>query len=159
MASGQTLLLKGPHSRPLMGDENQPLKPKSWRSGARVALTVSLAEATTVVVGSLTSGGSHLRTARPSPGWRTDSCTLTRQQQFAFPRMAGGRLFHRAGGCPSPLNVGGRSGSPAHVGGRTQLGAPSSPAQMMNILEAEGGAEAAARLASPHRKAGDHPYG
>jgi hypothetical protein len=30
---------------------------------------------------------------------------------------------------------------------------------MMKILEAEGGAEAAARLASPHRKADDHPYG
>jgi hypothetical protein len=30
---------------------------------------------------------------------------------------------------------------------------------MMNILEAEGGAEAAARLASPHHKDGDHPYG
>jgi hypothetical protein len=43
--------------------------------------------------------------------------------------------------------------------GRTQLGAPSSSARMMNILEAEGGAEAAARLASPHHKAGDHPYG
>jgi hypothetical protein len=28
---------------------------------------------------------------------------------------------------------------------------------MMNILEAEGGAEAATRLASPHHKDGDHP--
>jgi hypothetical protein len=44
-------------------------------------------------------------------------------------------------------------------GGRPQLAPPSSPAQMMNILEAEGGAEAAAWLASPHHKAGDHPYG
>jgi hypothetical protein len=42
---------------------------------------------------------------------------------------------------------------------RPQLGAPPFPARMMNILEAEGGAEAAARLASPHHKAGDHPYG
>jgi hypothetical protein len=166
MASGQTLLLKGPHSRPLTGDENQPLNPKSRRSGAQVALTVSSVEAT-AAVGSLTSGGhhfstgdsSHLRTARPLPGWRTDSYTLTRQQQFAFPRIAGGRLLRRAGGCPSPPNAGGRSESPAHAEGRTQLGAPSSPAQMMNILEAEGGAEAAARLASPHHKAGDHPYG
>jgi hypothetical protein len=30
---------------------------------------------------------------------------------------------------------------------------------MMNILEAEGKAEATAQLASPHHKAGDHPYG
>jgi hypothetical protein len=29
----------------------------------------------------------------------------------------------------------------------------------MNILEAEGGVEAATRLASPHHKVGDHPYG
>jgi hypothetical protein len=43
-------------------------------------------------------------------------------------------------------------------GGEPQLGAPSSPSLMMNILEAEGGAEATARLASPHHKAGDHPY-
>jgi hypothetical protein len=166
MASWQTLLLKGPRSRPLTGDENQQLKPKSQRSGAQAALTVSSAEAT-AAVGSLTSGGhhfstddsSHLRMARPSPGWRTDSCTLTRQQQFAFPRMAGGRLLHRAGGCPSPPNVGGRSGPPAHAGGRPQLGAPFSPAWKMNILEADGGAEAVARLTSPHHKAGDHPYG
>ena len=51
-----------------------------------MALTFSSAEATTVAVGSLTSGGhhfstgdsNHLRTARPSSGWRTDSYTLTR---------------------------------------------------------------------------------
>jgi hypothetical protein len=68
-----------------------------------VALTVSSAEATTSAVGSLTSGGhhfstgdsSHLRTARPSPGWRVNNYTLTRQQQFAFPRIAGGRLLRR----------------------------------------------------------------
>jgi hypothetical protein len=43
-------------------------------------------------------------------------------------------------------------------GGRPQLAPPSSLAWMMNILEAEGGAEAAAWLASPHHEAGDHPY-
>jgi hypothetical protein len=83
-----------------------------------VAPTVSSAEVTTAAVGSLTSGGhhistgdsSHLRTARSSPGWRTDSYTLTRQQQFAFPRIAGGRLLRRAGGCPSPPITEGRSG-------------------------------------------------
>jgi hypothetical protein len=46
MASGQTLLLKGLRSRPLTGDENQPLKPKSRRPGAQVAPMVSSAEAT-----------------------------------------------------------------------------------------------------------------
>jgi hypothetical protein len=62
MASGQTLLLKGPRSRPLTGDENQPLKPKSWRSRAQVALTVSSAEATASAKGSLTYGNHHLST-------------------------------------------------------------------------------------------------
>jgi hypothetical protein len=39
-----------------------------------------------------------------------------------------------------------------------RLSSPSATARMMNILEAEGGAEAAARLASPHHKAyGHHP--
>jgi hypothetical protein len=42
---------------------------------------------------------------------------------------------------------------------RPQLGALPSPALMMNILEAEGGAEAAARLASPHPGAGGHRLG
>jgi hypothetical protein len=42
---------------------------------------------------------------------------------------------------------------------RPQLGALPSPALMMNILEAEGGAEAAARLASPHPGASGHRLG
>jgi hypothetical protein len=62
MASRQTLLLKGPRSRPLTGDENQPLKPKSRRSRAQVALTVSSAEATASTRGSLTYGNHHLST-------------------------------------------------------------------------------------------------
>jgi hypothetical protein len=44
-------------------------------------------------------------------------------------------------------------------GDRPLLGALPSPALMMNILEAEGGAEAAARLASPHPGAGGHRLG
>jgi hypothetical protein len=43
-------------------------------------------------------------------------------------------------------------------GGGPRLGAPSSPARMMNILEAEGREEATARLALPHDEAyGHHP--
>jgi hypothetical protein len=86
------------------------------------------------------------RAARPPPGRRTKSCTLSREQQFAFPRMAGGRL-RRAGGCLSPPNVGGRKGSPAHT--------EATPHSVCGtkILEAEGGAEAATRLASPHQTA------
>jgi hypothetical protein len=62
MASGQTLLLKGPRSHPLTKDENQPLKPKSRRSGAQVALTVSSAEATASARGSLTYGDHPIST-------------------------------------------------------------------------------------------------
>jgi hypothetical protein len=40
-------------------------------------------------------------------------------------------------------------------GGRPQLGTLPSPALVMKILEAEGGEEAAARLAFPHHRAGD----
>src|SRR5688572_20132165 len=43
--------------------------------------------------------------------------------------------------------------------GRPQLGTLPSPALVMKILEAEGGAEAAARLASPHHQAGGHHLG
>jgi hypothetical protein len=43
--------------------------------------------------------------------------------------------------------------------GRPQLGTLSSPALVMKILEAERGAEAAARLAFPHHQAGGHHLG
>jgi hypothetical protein len=39
------------------------------------------------------------------------------------------------------------------------LSLASAPARMMNILEAEGGAEVAARLASPHHQTGGHRLG
>jgi hypothetical protein len=43
--------------------------------------------------------------------------------------------------------------------GRPQLGTLPSPALVMKILEAEGAAEAAARLAFPHHQAGGHHLG
>jgi hypothetical protein len=43
--------------------------------------------------------------------------------------------------------------------GRPQLGTLLSPALVMKILEAEGGAEAAARLAFPHHQTGGHRLG
>jgi hypothetical protein len=59
---------------------------------------------------------------------------------------------------PSPRSL--REGA-GHCprGDRPQLGALPSPTLMMNILEAEGGAEAAARLASPHPGTGGHRLG
>jgi hypothetical protein len=57
--------------------------------------------------------------SRPqSLGRRTECCTLARQQQFAFPRMAGGRLLRRAGEWFPPPDAEGRGGPPAHAGGR-----------------------------------------
>jgi hypothetical protein len=167
MASGQTLLLKGPRSCPLTGDENQPLKPKSRGSGAQVALTVSPAEATTAVVGSLTSSGHHFSIARQQPPAHGTTVTRMEDGQLHPDQAAAVRLPPHAWRTPPPQGWRmpfspecwrkKRATSPR--GGRTQLGAPSSPARMMNILEVEGGAEAAAWLASPHHKAGDHPYG
>jgi hypothetical protein len=46
----------------LTEDENQPLKPKSWRSGAQVPPTVSSAETTACARGTLTYGDDHLST-------------------------------------------------------------------------------------------------
>jgi hypothetical protein len=40
-----------------------------------------------------------------------------------------------------------------------RLSSPSATARMMKILEAEGGAEAVARLASPHHQTGGHHPG
>jgi hypothetical protein len=97
-----------------------------------------------------------LRCGRPqSPGQRMKCCTLAGQQQFAFPCMAGGRLLRRAGGWFPPPDAGGRSGTPAHA--KAGPSSPPAPARMMKILEAKGGAEAAARLASPHHRTGGHP--
>jgi hypothetical protein len=62
------------------------------------------------------------------------------------------RHFHKAG----PLREG---ADRCPRGDRAQLGALPSPALMMNILEAEGGAKAAARLASPHHRTGGHRLG
>jgi hypothetical protein len=59
---------------------------------------------------------------------------------------------------PSPRSL--REGAGRYPrGDRPQLGALPSPALTMNILEAKGGAEAAARLASPHYRAGGHCLG
>jgi hypothetical protein len=59
---------------------------------------------------------------------------------------------------PSPRSLREEAGH-CPRGDRPQLGALPSPALMMNILEAEGGAGAAAWLASPHPGAGGHRLG
>jgi hypothetical protein len=91
----------------------------------------------------------------PAVGGGTRSSTKAAQagepdtRQLTAPRTTNTLLLRTlregAGRCPR--------------GGGTQLGSPSSPAQMMNILEAEGKGEATARLALPHHEAYDHHPG
>jgi hypothetical protein len=60
--------------------------------------------------------------------------------------------------CPSPRSLREGAGHRPRRG-RPQLGSLPSPALVMKILEAEGGAEAAARLAFPHHQTGGHHLG
>jgi hypothetical protein len=87
-------------------------------------------------------GGGTGSSARAAQAGEPDT------QQLPAPRMANAllprSLREGAGRCPR--------------GGGPRLGTPSSPARMMNILEAEGKGEATTRLALPHHKAyGHHP--
>jgi hypothetical protein len=91
-------------------------------------------------------------------GRRTECCTLAEQRRSAYPGMPGGSL-RGAGRCLSPPDAGGRKGLPTHVEAASRLGTLPSPALVMKILEAEGGAEAAARLAFPHHRTGGHHLG
>jgi hypothetical protein len=84
MASGQTLLLEGPRSRPLTGDENQPLKPKSQRPGAQVALTVSSAEATASA-----EAASPLATTTSAPTTAATCPPTMHQGAAAAPKRTG----------------------------------------------------------------------
>jgi hypothetical protein len=80
-------------------------------------------------------------TATPRPGSRWQLASSVRLVNALLPRM----LEEEASRQPM------RKAEP-------QLGLPSSPARMMNILEAEGKGEATARLALSHHKAdGHHP--
>jgi hypothetical protein len=202
---GRTLQLEGSRSRPLAGDENQILKPKSRRPGAQMAPTISSAEklspaATTsaptaastcpptphqraptapkrtgrtsppfsprkrerdrprtrVPPSRHTTCCETLRCGRPqSPGRGRNAAPWPGSSSSPSPRMAGGHLLRRARGWFPPPDAGGRSGTPAHA--KAGPGSLPAPARLMKILEAEGRAEAAARLASPHHRTGGHP--
>jgi hypothetical protein len=82
------------------------------------------------------------QTTTPRPGSRWQFASSVRLVNALLPRM----LEEEAGRQPM------RKTGPL-------LGSPSSPARMMNILEAEGKGEATARLALPHDKAGGHHPG
>jgi hypothetical protein len=226
-ASGQTLLLKGPRSRPLTGDENQPLKPKCrrsdrrWRRRSRRRRDLLWLpppqhrrrqppahqhRTSERWPPQSAPAGPHSRSrhenengtvpeheyrprgvrrvvqpttqGRPGRGRPAHGATDTRaadgQPRFA-PVVGGGTGSSaraaqagepdtrqlpapRTANAPLPQSLREGAGRCSR-GGKPQLGAPPSPARMMNILEAEGGAEAAARLASPHHRTGGHHPG
>jgi hypothetical protein len=123
---------------PLKGREPD-IKAKEPEVGPQVALTISTAEklspaATTSAPTAVSTCPPTLHQRAPaapkrtrrsslpsSPqkrGQRTECCILAGQQQFAFPGMAGGRLFRRAGGWFPPPEAGRRGGLPTRAGGR-----------------------------------------
>jgi hypothetical protein len=178
--SGQTLLRQGPRPRPHSRGEDKLSKPKSRRPGARMVAEISSASRTSPAA--TTSAPTAASTYPPTPhqrapvapkrtgrsslpssprkrGQRTECCTLAGQQQFAFPGMAGGRLLRRAGGWFPPQKLEEEVASRPVWEVELRLTSLSAPARMMKILEAEGGAEAAARLASPHHRTGGHHLG
>jgi hypothetical protein len=126
---------------------------------------------------------ADLRTVRPSPVQWTGSHAPTRQQEAASEvaprpsklgnRARGGQRHPQLAGPTYPKFASSamlvnallprmleeEAGHQSMRKSGPQLGSPSAPARMMNILEAEGRGEAAARLASLHHKAGSHPCG
>jgi hypothetical protein len=97
-------------------------------------------------------------------GETSSSCRGGRWHRKRHRSRSGQRAGHAAaasatdGERPSPRSRREGAGRCSR-GDRPQLNALPSPALMMNILEAEGGAEVVARLASPHPGAGGHRLG
>jgi hypothetical protein len=85
MVPGQTLPLEGSHLCPLVGDENQLLKPKSRRPRAQMAPTISSAEKPSPAA--TASAPTAASTCPPTPHQRA----------------------------PAAPDAGGRSGTPAHA--------------------------------------------
>jgi hypothetical protein len=75
------------------------------------------------------------------------------------PRIVEVRPSRRAGEHPLPRTLKERLTHEPAREVELRLSPASTPARMMNILEAEGGTKIAARLASPHPGAGGHCLG
>jgi ribonuclease HI len=83
----------------------------------------------------------------PDRNWQTPYLQYLHRGELPLDRAEARRLARRA---KSFVLLGERKErATAHAGGRPQLGTIPSPALVMKILEAEGGAEAAARFAPP----------
>jgi hypothetical protein len=111
------------------------------------------------VRGQSMGGGGYLVGGETSSG-----CRGGRRRRKRLRSHSGWRAGHAAaasatnGERPSPRSQ--REGAGRRLRrDRPQLGALPSPALMMKILEAEGGAEAAARLAFPRHRTGGHRLG
>jgi hypothetical protein len=97
------------------------------------------------------AGGGTKATQAEEPNTR--QLTAPQTSSPAYPEFASSRLANAL--LPRMLEE--EAGRQPTRKAEPRLGSPSSPARMMNILEVEGRREAAARLASPHHKAGGHP--
>jgi hypothetical protein len=97
-------------------------------------------------------------------GRTSSSCRGGRRHRERLRSHSGQRARHAAaasatnGERPSPRSLREGAGHRPRRG-RPQLGTLPSPAPMMKILKAEGGAEAAARLAFPRHRTGGHRLG
>jgi hypothetical protein len=119
---------------------------QGWAEGRRVG-------------GRSVGGPGHLVGGRTS-----SSCRGGRRRQERLRSHSGRRSRHAAaasatdGERPSPRSLREGAGRRPHRD-RPQLGTLPSPALMMKILEAEGGAEATARLVFPRHRTGGHRLG
>jgi hypothetical protein len=112
ITSAHTPLQKGPRLRLPTGGDNEAIKAKEPEVWRKVALTVSPAEATTSVVGSLTSGGDHLSTddsghLRTSAVPANGGCPSAREEVLA-PVLAAGvrtRPSKNADAAPAAYDV------------------------------------------------------
>jgi hypothetical protein len=146
------------------------IKAKEPEVGPRVALMVSSAERPTSPAAT-TSAPTAASTCPPTPHRQVLTPVLATKARtedgMLHPSWAATvRLPRHGWRAPPPQSWGmvstprswrRRDANPRE--GRPRLGALLAPARMTKTLEAEGGAEAAARLASPHHRTGGHRLG
>jgi hypothetical protein len=150
----------GPHSRSRHENENGAVPEHEYRSHGVRRVVQPMAQGGPGR-GRPAHGATDTRAAdgqprsAPAVGGGTGSSARTAQtgepdtRRLPAPRTAN---------TPLPRSLRGGAGRCSR-GSRPRPAPPSSPARMMKILEAEGGTEAAARLASPHHRTGGHHPG